>query len=109
MPSPHAVLPEWYTPTSIIFSNYLSAVDPAWVAKIGTQEIQLADQGRRRTNGGVATMVRPRVAHAAVVGGGPYDVTHDTASPSVGTTIDHERPRRAAGRRSARCRPDAEG
>jgi hypothetical protein len=51
----------------------------------------------------------PRVAHAAALGGGPYDFTHDTASPSVGTTIDQERPRRAAGRRSARCRLDAEG
>jgi hypothetical protein len=35
-------LPEWYTPYStpsnIIFSNYLSAVDPAWAAKIGTAQ-----------------------------------------------------------------------
>lgn len=39
MPSCHVGLPEWYTPYSQprdIFSNYMSAVGPAWAAKIGT-------------------------------------------------------------------------
>jgi hypothetical protein len=36
------------------------------------------------------------IARAVVAGGRPYDFTHDTASPGVGTTMDDERPRRAA-------------
>jgi len=36
------------------------------------------------------------IARAVVAGGRPYDFQHDTASPTVGATVDDERPRRAA-------------
>lgn len=36
------------------------------------------------------------IARAVVAGGRPYAFMHETASPGVGTTMDDERPRRAA-------------